>query len=241
MSQPEEPKSKAELIAEHLNKQLDAKVDLTSLEGRKKDFVLLSQNNKNTTFTKPQYLDVLKRILKRRNIDAKAFGLTSKTPTFVRKTSDMKTTLEAHPSKITEKQPKSKDTTEITIAGKTDTTTTTAANQLEIKQAMDEIRINYTEKNVAVTLKAIYNVLKLKYPEIEDLTDEEKEILGELWLPAFQKYFADKYFILIIPFIATLSLITPKIHKAKKKAKKWSEKDYDNEIEKLKEKKLKLK
>ncbi len=235
MSQTDEPKSKAELIAEHLNKQLDAKVDLTSLEGRKKDFVLLSQNNKDTTFTKPHYLDILKRELKKRNIDAKAFGLTSKTPTFVRKTSDMKTTLEAHPSKVSQKQEKSKDTREI-IKMKTSTT----ADQEEIQEVMDEIRINYTEKNVAVTIKAIYNVLKIRYPEIEDLTDEEKEILGELWLPAFQKYFADKYFILIIPFIATLSLITPKIHKAKKKAKKWSEKDYDNEIEKLKDKKLKL-
>jgi len=235
MSQTDEPKSKAELIAEHLNKQLDAKVDLTSLEGRKKDFVLLSQNNKDTTFTKPQYLDVLKRILKKRNLDPKAFGLTSKTPTFVRKTSDMKTTLEAHPSKISQKQEKSKDTREII---KMETSTT--ADQEEIREVMDEVRINYTEKNVAVTIKAIYNVLKIRYPEIESLTDEEKEILGELWLPAFQKYFADKYFILIIPFISTLSIITPKIHKAKKKAKKWSEKDYDNEIEKLKEKKLKL-
>ena len=236
MSQTEpEPPSKAELIAEHINKQLDAKVDLTTLAGRKKDFVELGKNNPKLTFTKPHYLDILKREIKKRNMDAKAFGLTSKTPTFVRKTSDMKTTLEAHPSKVTEKQPKSKDTTEI---AKIETSTT--ANQEEIRDVMDEVRINYTEKNVAVSIKAVYNVLKIRYPEIDDLTEEEKEILGELWLPAFQKYFADKYFILIVPMLSTLTLISPKIQKAKKKAKTWTGKDYENEIQKLKDKKTKL-
>ncbi len=238
---PEEPKSKAELLGEHIRKQLDNNTDLTSLDARKKDFKEFVETLKPEQVpTKSHYLDILKRELKRKDLDPKAFGLTSKHPTFVKKTTDMKTTLTAHPSKVDSKQtPETKPEIKTETKTGTGTTTITTTSQDETGKIIEEMRINYTEKSVAIILKSMYNVLKIKYPTIEPLNDEEKEILGELWTPAFQKYLADKYFILIMPIFASIALISPKIVKAKK-ANKKSKEQIENEIKKLEKKKLEL-
>lgn len=236
---PPTEKSKAQLLAEHINKKLEENADLNTLEGRKKDFAEFLLENKPTTFTKSHYLDILKRELKRKNIDAKAYGLSSKSPTFIRKTSDMKVNLTAHPSKVEQKNPPDpKNKIETAQIKKPDGT---PASQEEIKQLISDYRINFNEQNVAITIKALYNVLKLRYPDIEGLTDDEKEILGQLWLPAFQKYLAESYAIIVIPAISTLAIISPKINEAKKKSKKWNEKELDNEIKKLQKKKDEIK
>ncbi|KKN10117.1 hypothetical protein LCGC14_1039710, partial [marine sediment metagenome] len=165
---------------------------------------------------------------------------TSKHPTFVKKTTDMKTTLTAHPSKVDSKQtPETKPEIKTETKTGTGTTTITTTSKDETGKIIEEMRINYTEKSVAIILKSMYNVLKIKYPTIEPLNDEEKEILGELWTPAFQKYLADKYFILIMPIFASIALISPKIVKAKK-ANKKSKEQIENEIKKLEKKKLEL-
>jgi len=237
-------KSKAQLLAEHINKKLDNNEDLATLDGRKKDFAEFTLENKPITFTKSHYLDILKRELKRRNIDAKAYGLQSRSPTFIRKTGDMNTTLTTHPSKVESKnitdQKNIKQITELKKDKDGKIIQQTATEQ-EKKELISDYRINFNEQNVGITIKALYNILKLKYPNIEGLTDEEKEILGELWLPAFQKYFAENYAIIIIPVISTLTLLAPKISKAKKEQKKKKKDTLEKEIAELEKKKDGLK
>ncbi|MBA7492256.1 hypothetical protein ES702_02805 [subsurface metagenome] len=76
----------------------------------------------------------------------------------------------------------------------------------------------YDEASVSATFSALILPLKIAYPEIELLTDAEKEALGKMWLPAFNLYLADqKYAVIGIPLFATLGIFIPKIVEGRKK------------------------
>jgi len=75
---------------------------------------------------------------------------------------------------------------------------------------------NFDEKGVAASFNAIFLMFRLAYPDLELLTKEEKESLGKVWLPAFNKYMTEKWAIIGIPFLATLGIFLPKIIKARK-------------------------
>jgi len=73
-----------------------------------------------------------------------------------------------------------------------------------------------------VTVEAVFEGLwaglRIWWP-LDDLTKEEKEALGSMWLHAFRKYLTEKWAIIGIPLSATLGIIMPKIANARKKSK----------------------
>jgi len=77
-----------------------------------------------------------------------------------------------------------------------------------------------TTRHVGAFFAALYLVLKLKWKFLEDLSEEDKTALAEMWLPAFQRYLSDKMKLIVLPVIGTIGLMAPKIQKAKQLAKK---------------------
>ena len=75
-------------------------------------------------------------------------------------------------------------------------------------------------------------MLKLNYPDLENLSEEEKDSLGKIWLPFFNKYLSDKYSEILIPVFATAGIFLPKITQARKikKSKQLVSETQTNEI-----------
>jgi len=84
--------------------------------------------------------------------------------------------------------------------------------------------INFDERGVAASFNAIFLMFRLAYPDLELLTEEEKNSLGKIWLPAFNRYLTEKWAIIGVPFIATVGIFLPKIIKARR-LKKTEEKE----------------
>ena len=72
--------------------------------------------------------------------------------------------------------------------------------------------------SIEAVFEGLWAGLKLWWP-LDDLTKEEKESLGSMWLPAFRKYLTEKWAIFGIPLSATLGIIMPKIANARKKSR----------------------
>jgi len=54
----------------------------------------------------------------------------------------------------------------------------------------------FDEESVSATLNAIFLMFRFSYPDLELLTKEEKDSLGKVWLPAFNKYLTDNWAII---------------------------------------------
>jgi len=83
---------------------------------------------------------------------------------------------------------------------------------------------NFDEKGVAASFNAIFLMFRLAYPDLELLSEEEKDSLGKMWLPAFNRYLTEKWAIIGVPFVATVGIFLPKIIKARR-LKKAEEKE----------------
>ncbi len=214
-----EKPSKAEQLREWISKKLDVKADLASLDGRKKDFEEFEKLHPNEKFAKEQYLNILKTELKKKRIDPRSYGLSKTIPSFKKQGSDMKVTNEPSP----QPQPASPPSQQKQAPQGEQK----PATQEELKEQIPkDFAMHYTEENVGVTIKALYMSLRAKWKYLEDLNDEEKKTLGELWLPFFEYYLKTKWAIVVIPLLATIGMITPKIQRAQKIQK---EKEPDKE------------
>jgi len=222
LSKATDSKSKSQLLADHINEKLAAKVDLTSIDARKKDFAEFLKKYPKGEFSKSLYIDILKREIIRKGYDPRAYGLSQgKIPSFQSSQRDMKSTVTPKPTEARQQtQVGAPFTPQPTTGVQTpQLLAPPGATQAELKTEAAKYVIAYTATNVGVTLKAFYSVLKLKWEFLEDLTNEEKDTLGELWLPAFQRWMQGEYSIIIIPLLATLGLLSPKIKKAQRIAK----------------------
>lgn len=77
---------------------------------------------------------------------------------------------------------------------------------------------------VAAAFEGLWVLLKLWLP-LDSLTKEEKEILGNMWLPAFRKYLTENWTYIGFPLISTIGIFTKHIKEARDKKKKREEKE----------------
>ena len=214
---PDKP-TKADLIRSHIKESLANDIDsLRTVDGRKPDFVKLQTNNPETTFTKSHYLDILKQEIKRAGNDPRTFNLSVRTPSFVKRGGSIGGTTTPQPKKIINSNtPYSKDSATNTppnqpqIAGQP-----SEATQQQIQQLSQQIQFNFNAKNTGALIKAMYGGVKFIYQDMESLTDDEKEDLAELWVPFCQKFLQSDYAIILVPMLASASILAPKIRKAR--------------------------
>ncbi len=92
-------------------------------------------------------------------------------------------------------------------------------------QEIVQIKNEYIDP-VAVesTFEGLWTILKIQWP-LEDLTKEELQALGRMWLPIFKRYFSEKWAYIGLPFFAAIGIFGKHIIKARAKRKKREDKE----------------
>lgn len=204
--------SKSEILREWINKQLDNNYDYSTKENRTQDFSEFINSHKefDIKLDKPLYHAILKKEIARKGIDLRTLGLTPQRPNFPE--SDMggpTTPIPVIMPRIRRVEPEAKENTDPIVPTQT-----------------PELA-NFTEYSVGLTMKMMFNFLKIKYPFIESLTAEEQEALGQVWLPVFKRYLERNWAIVGVALFSTMSILSTKIKDAKDKAKNQSENKSD--------------
>jgi len=203
--------SLANLLRDHINEQLGKNFDYSLATNRKQDILnfieshklVLDKHQLKIDTIRPSHNTALEKCLKNKGIDPASIGRSKRTPKF---SGDLNATITPAPQ-----------------AGAVDTTVKTGAQVQGVDQAgqvivQPQVMI-FDEKSVSATLSAIFLMFRFAYPDLELLTDEEKDSLGKVWLPAFNKYLTDNWAIIGVPLFATAGIFLPKIIKARKAKK----------------------
>ena len=202
--------SLADLLRNHIREQLNQNYDYSLASNRKADieiFISRNQNNLDKKQTskaiRPSHSKILDEQLKNKGIDPKSLGRTPKKPRF---NSDLKPNITPEPQAgVVDSSPKPKAGDPVGQAG--------------VVQVVPE---TFDEKGVSASINSLYLMLRTVYPDLELLSDEEKDSLGSLWKSAFNKYLTDNFAEIIIPLMATFGIFAPKILEARKKKKERS-------------------
>lgn len=232
--------TKSDFLREWINKALDEKYDFSTISNRRKNLDSFVETYKSKfkdldrAKVKSLYNKLLKECLKKKGVDPRAYGLEKKIPKFHQPSSTMDANITPKPQDVAQKKPD--ETAQapnmkgaVTADGKP-----TITSQI-ITQA--EAPTVFEPKDVSACFAGVWMGIKHLVPELEDLTDKEKETLGNLWVRAFNKYLSDKWLIIVIPCITTLGLLAPKISKARKLKKINKDSDTSTKKKELKEEK----
>jgi len=200
-------KSLADLLRNHIREQLNQNYDYSLKSNRKADieiFIERNQKDLNKTQTsktiRPSHGTMLDECLKNKGIDPASLGRVAKKPRF---NSDLKPNITPEPQAgVVDTSPKKKGMAPV--------------DQTGVVQVIPE---TFDVKAVSASINSLYLMLRTVYPDLELLSDEEKDSLGALWKTAFNKYLTDNFAEIIIPLMATFGIMAPKILEARKKKK----------------------
>jgi len=206
-----EKSSLADLLRNHINSKLQKNFDYSLASNRKQDILDFIEANKltlnkeqlNIKTIRPSHNTALDECLKNKGIDPQSIGRKTKKPKFQ---GDLSATITPEPQAGTVDQTQKQKPTGAPI-------------QAGVEQPQQAQAIIFDEKAVSATLNAFFLMFKMGYPDLELLTNDEKESLGKVWLPAFNKYMTENWAMLGIPFLATMGIFIPKIVEARKKKK----------------------
>lgn len=197
---------KSEILRDWINNKLENNYDYSSKVGRTRDFAEFVDAHKDEfdiKADKPLYHAILRKEITRKGIDPRSFGLTPQRPHFPK--NDMSATIMPVPQPVPER---------ITYTNEDESESEDVKQLIPIQE-----QIQLTVDSVGLTLKFMFNFLKLKYPQMNGLTKEEQETLGQVWLPIFRKYLENNWAIWGIAIFCTLSILSTKVKEAKKKIK----------------------
>ena len=203
-------KSLADLLRNHIREQLNQNYDYSLKSNRKADIEIFIQRNqkdldkKQTTNTiRPSHDKILDEQLKNKGIDPASLGRVAKKPRF---NSDLKANITPEPQAgIVDSSPKTKGGTPVPVG--------------QAGGVVQVVPETFDTKAVSASINSLYLMLRTVYPDLELLSDEEKDSLGSLWKSAFNKYLTDNFAEIIIPLMATFGIFAPKILEARKKKK----------------------
>ncbi len=212
-------KSKSEILREWIKNKLDNNYNYSTKENRTLDFeeFVKSHNEFDVKADKPLYHAILKKEIIRKGLDPRTFGLVSPKPNFPE--SDMIGTI--NPQPVPWPKPQPKEPTEGENEAKTEDETVNP----KVKQ-----ETTFTVPSVGMTMKMMFNFLKLRYPFMDALTQEEQEVLGQVWLPVFRRYLEKNWAVVGVAMFSTTSIMTTKIKQAKEKAKEKQDKDKSSDV-----------
>ena len=211
----------SEQIRQHIETKFDG-YDYTSKENRKADLEeFCLQNNLEPEKIRTLYQKVFKKIIKDKQLNPNDYGIGIKVKTPLIG-SDMQVTIEPKPqSSILTSGPQ--------IAGQSPSAEGFLQSQFPNQQQPPVlVPFQYHPTSVQATCDAFYNLLKVVFaPLAEDLSDKEKEALGSVWTPIFQKHFADGNKVIAVAALSTTGILMPKLAKGRRLKK---EKEVQNEI-----------
>jgi hypothetical protein len=204
-------KQLAPLLREHIQKNIDSKYDYTTATARKMDIQNFMEINKDVlekdiTLNKVRssHDPILKQLWKKSG-NAEVLERQHKGKNKLKFNGDMnRGNIDPKPQK-----------------GKNDESPDTKPTPQGLEQPIPQVAIQaYSVEAVSATFSALFLTLKTAFPQMEDLTDDEKKALGEMWQPAFNLYLQnEKLAVIGIPILSTLGLFVPKVLDARKKGK----------------------
>jgi len=161
------------------------------------------------------HFPILNKTLTAHGIDPESLGRRKNKKTGLKYQGDMNTKITPNPQ-----------------AGETDTTKPKIdpTNPQGVILQTPEI---FSKESVSASFAGLFLTLKIAFPDLEDLTVEEKKSLGELWHGAFNLYISnEKMAVIGIPLISTLGMFIPKILASRKKTKLRKSKGEGLEVQK---------
>lgn len=209
--------SKSEILRNWIKTKFDNNYDYSTKDNRTLDFKEFVDSHKEFDMKKdkPLYHAVLKKEMKHRGIDPKTYGLPPHKPIHE---SDM--------TGITTKAPAPVRIMPVVKEEKHELENTDNAESIKTQEQYD-----FTASSVGLTVRSLFNFLKLMYPFLEELTQDEQDALGQLWLPWFNMYLKGKWAMLTVASLSTISIMSTKIKDAKQKAKNQnSDNEPDNQV-----------
>lgn len=214
-SETQSQKSQADILREIIDSNIESGFDFSSDSKKRELKEKIWQDNPNLFPNKGALASSFYKILKKQLVahkkDPREYGMSARAPKINLGDSDMKPKISLDVA-----------STEPTDAQKMEAAKNSQNAQSGTTASPDAPR-PWTDgldaDSVSASLSALYLSLKIGFPELDALTDEEKKSLGKLWLPAFKKYLTEMQAIVIIPLLATLGIFGPKIAKARKAAK----------------------
>ena len=171
------------------------------------------------------YSVVYKKFLKKMRLDKDKYS----NPRFRIKlpSSEIKANTTSKPSGIVEdrKSPVEKINDELEKDSKEEKETTQLKTQT--KEASEFTPIVYDQWSaiaIGAVFEGLLSPLRAVWPEMRGLTDKEKESIGEMFLPGFQRFGNELFQFFIFPLIGTVGILGPKIAKGRKLHKEAQEK-----------------
>jgi|APSaa5957512535_1039671.scaffolds.fasta_scaffold02589_10 hypothetical protein len=159
----------------------------------------------------------IKKIIKEKGQNPRTFGMTNPNKKFSSTTGGMSGEISPKP-KPTDKN--------LDATGQTQQSTNQQGGMIPAGQGgqppnqpsnPEEPKINFSPKTSGLTIKMMFNLLRLKFPALEGLDDDEIEALGEAWNPIFNKYLAGVAGMWMTALFTTGMIVTSKVADAKKK------------------------
>lgn len=238
----EEQKSLSDLLRDHINVKIDEKYDYKQRSSITADIKSFCQKHSTRKFDEEKirssHYKILNQCLKNKGIDPKSMGRLKQRPKFNKglaskisaKPTDTSAPMQGKGEKgqaaLVKKKIKrivyDKDGKPIGEA------------EVESFVSQDGTRVyhdweHFDEAGVSATLNAFYVMIRITYPELEALSDEEKKSLGKMWLPAFKRYLSENWAYIGIPFLATMGMMLPKVAAARRLKKGETSKSKDTE------------
>jgi len=175
------------------------------------------ENKLRLESVRASHTPILNKVLDAHGIDPQSLGKRKNKKTGLKYQTDMNSQITPSPQ-----------------AGATDTTPKPIAQGQQPQGGLPIIQTEiFTKESVSASFAGLYMTFKLAFPDLEDLTVDEKKSLGELWHSAFNLYISnEKMAVIGIPLIATLGMFIPKIVTSRKKTKLRKSKGEGLEIQK---------
>jgi hypothetical protein len=202
--------SSSELIRKHIHNQFEKGYDFTSKLNRKIDRTAIIESlgldiEKGYDIYNHQF----KKILNQRKLNAVDYLETRfRRPQF----SDINAIIKPEPQELfVEENPIEKIKSEISIEENTNVQNNSTGIQKEL------INEHIDVESIQGVLEAFWLLLKIKWPDIDQLTKEEKQSLSQMWLPVFRKYLTENWIYFGLPLISTIGIFTKHIKEAREK------------------------
>lgn len=234
----EEQKSLSDLLRDHINEKIDGKYDYKQRSSITADIKSFCEKHPTRKFDESKirasHYKILNQCLKNKGIDPKQMGRLKQRPKFNK---GLASKISAKPADTSAAMQGKGEKGEAALVKKKVKRIVydkdgKAIGEAEVESFVtkDGTRIyhdweHFDEAGVSATLNAFYVMIRVTYPELESLTDEEKKSLGKMWLPAFKRYLSENWAYIGVPFLATMGMMLPKVAAARRLKKGETPKD----------------
>lgn len=228
MSQQEKKQSLADLCRVWIKAKIQNKYDYSNATNRKQDiqnFItahkgkLTQTQLKNNKTILDSFMPILQTELGNAGIDPKSLGLRVSKKIKYNPKINAKVTPDPQAGK-TDSSPTSK--TPVPQGGVPVVVSPDGSPVIQVPEV-------FSKEAVSAVFSALFITFRLAVPDMELLTQEEKNTLGEMWKAAFNLYFShEKWAVIGIPLIATMGIFIPKVTEGRKKGRIRKSKEEGN-------------